>query len=114
MSEVDIPARLARYGSRWSFERIALERGDLATLPSFPTDTKVMDGRHAWYVTSTTASPVESWELDALDPNHLRERVASRIARFIEPDAWEQSLRIQTAEVDSMRKFQRAWKAVQS
>ena len=113
MSEVDIPARLARYGSRWSFERIALERGDLATLPSFSTDTKVMDGRHAWYVTHTTANPVESWEIDALDPNHLRERVASRIAQFIEPDAWAQSLRIQTAEVDSMRRFQRAWKGVQ-
>ena len=67
----------------------------------------------ARYVTHTTANPVESWEIDALDPNHLRERVASRIAQFIEPDAWAQSLRIQTAEVDSMRRFQRAWKGVQ-
>jgi hypothetical protein len=79
MSAMDLPNRLARYGSQWEFERIAIVQDDLAGLPHFDTATKSGDVRLKWYLENTTADPRKSWELDAMDPNDLRERVRQAI-----------------------------------
>lgn len=68
MSEVDLPRRLERYGSLWSFERIALTHDDLAGLPHFDTASKSGDVRLKWYLQNTSADTRKSWELDAMDP----------------------------------------------
>ncbi|MDP1650391.1 MAG: hypothetical protein Q8M01_19620 [Rubrivivax sp.] len=109
MSEVDLPRRLARYGSMWSFRRIAITHDDLAGLPHFDTASKSGDVRFKWYLENTTADPSKSWELDAMNPNDLRERVRAEIEKYIDKDAWQHALMIEKAEVASMKVFHKAW-----
>lgn len=109
MSEVDLPQRLQAYGGRCDFKRIALQRHDLDALPHFDTGTKSGDARLHWYVRRTTADPQKCWELDAMDPNDLRERVHSSITGFMDMDAWNHSLQIEAAERESMQAFRAQW-----
>jgi hypothetical protein len=109
MSEVDLPRRLERYGSRWMFERIALTRDDLAALPHFDTATKSGDVRLQWYLENTTADPRKSWELDAMNPNDLRMRVREAITGYMDMAAWRRALLIEQAEKESMQQFHAEW-----
>jgi hypothetical protein len=109
MSEVDLPKRLDRYGSLWRFERIAVLQRDLAGLPSFPVATKRDDRRFDWYRAHTTGDPSLCWELDAMNPNDLRDRVQSSIQGYMDVDAWQRSLCVEGAKVESMREFHQAW-----
>jgi hypothetical protein len=109
MSQVDLPQRLARYGSRWEFYRIALTEEDLDSLPHFNTATKNGDVRMQWYLQNTRADPHKSWELDAMDPNELRDRVEIEIQSHVDMDAWERALKIEGTEKESMLKFQEEW-----
>ncbi len=111
MSEVDLPSRLSRYGSIWDFERIAIVRDDLDCLPHFDTATKAGDVRLKWYLENTTADPSRSWELDAMDPNDLRERVREAITNYMDMNAWNHALRIEAVEKASMQQFHAAWGA---
>jgi hypothetical protein len=70
MSEIDLPARLRSYGAGdFSFERIALLESDLSDLPDF--EAKKTDPRYKWFVDNYGK---KAWELDAMDPNELRDR----------------------------------------
>lgn len=110
MSEVDLPKRLGRYGSYWQFRRVALEREDLEYLPHFETATKAGDVRLQWYLRKTAADPRKSWELDAMDPNDLRERVRDEIESYMDTEAWNHALQIEMAEKESMEKFHESWR----
>ena len=110
MSEIDLPRRLERYGSQWAFERIAIVRDDLVDLPHFDTATKSGDVRLKWYLENTTADPRKSWELDAMDPNDLRQRVRGAIEAHMDMDTWSHALAIEAAEKESMLSFHEAWK----
>ena len=107
MSEIDLPRRLERYGSRWKFERIAVLRDDNKHLPSFDVATKRDDARHDWY---TSNFGNKCWELDAIDPNDLRDRVKEQIETRLNLLTWEHAKHIEAAEVASMREFHAAWK----
>ena len=109
MSEMDLPRRLERYGSLWSFERIAIVHDDLAGLPHFDTATKSGDVRLKWYLENTTADPRKSWELDAMDPNDLRQRVRRCIEGYMDMDVWNGALAIEAVEKESMLEFHKAW-----
>ena len=109
MSNVDLPNRLARYGSRWEFRRVALTEDDLDDLPHFDTVTKAGDARLEWYLKNTKADPRKSWELDAMDPNALRGRIKREIVIRMDLDAWGHALRIEAAEKESMEQFHAAW-----
>jgi len=106
MSELDIPARLKRYGSRWRFERIAVLKTDTLHLPSFDASTKSSDMRYQWFVEHFGT---KCWELDAIDPNDLRQRVRDQIETRLDLLAWEHAKRIEAVEVESMNDFHRAW-----
>lgn len=106
MSELDIPARLNRYGSRWHFERIAVLKNDTRHLPSFDASTKSGDMRYQWFVEHFGN---KCWELDAIDPNDLRQRVRDQIETRLNLMAWEHAKHIEAAEVESMKNFHRAW-----
>jgi hypothetical protein len=107
MSEVDLPGRLAKYGGdHVELVRIALKHGDLAQLPSFPASDKANDKRYRWFV---DAYGDNCWELDAMDPNNLRERVRSEIHKNVEPEAWSRGLRCADAEQESLRTFFERW-----
>ena len=100
MSEVDLPQRLERYSCASAFylRRIALTDDDIDTLPSFAA--KVTDPRYGWYVDNYGD---EAWELDAMDPNDLRERVDMEIAEYVDDEAWEHHKITETAEKETVK-----------
>jgi hypothetical protein len=109
MSDRDLPKRLKEYGANVFLERIALTHHDVFNggLPSFPADTKGKDPRHRWFVDNYGS---DCWELDALSPPILRERVRNAILQYIDLDAWEHCKKVETAELENLRAFN--WKGL--
>jgi hypothetical protein len=113
MSEVDLPGRIDRYNGVVEVERIALTVEDTAGLgytPSFSADEKHKDPRHGWYVERYGR---RCWELDALDPNTLRERVETAIKTYIDWDEWDRCAKVEAAERTSLLEVVGAWKGAQ-
>jgi hypothetical protein len=79
MSESDLPG-LSRYGGRVKLRRIALTDGDVEdpALPLFAA--KRSDSRYRWFV---ERYGTRCWELDAMNPNELRDRVDEAIGVYI-------------------------------
>ena len=108
MSEKDLPNRLAKYGGdHVSLRRIALLRDDLAELPFFAAADKKGDPRFKWFSENFGQ---RCWELDAMDPNDLRDRVEDEIQALIEPEAWERCSTCQKAEQESLRSVLDSWR----
>ena len=121
MSEVDLPGRFAKYGGdHITIKRIALTLGSQVDgLPSFPAsdkgpkknakgEEKGGDPRYAWFVRNYGDT---CWELDAMNPNDLRDCVEQAIVELIEPIAWKRCAVINKAEQESMRSIMTAWAA---
>jgi hypothetical protein len=108
MSEHDLPERLARYGGQVKLKRIAIVPSDTPDLPHFDAKTKAADSRHRWFVEKYGR---RCWELDAMDPNDLRDRVRKEIERYIDRTLWNRAIEIEAAEVASMKDFQKAWQS---
>lgn len=111
MSEVDLPNRMQKYGGHHvTIRRIALVKDDLAVLGeqlSFPAADKSKDTRYKWFVRNYGD---RCWELDAMDPRTLRERVKAAIEEHIvDKDAWLRSVICQKAQEKSMRAYFKAW-----
>ena len=107
MSEHDLPDRLAEYGGdHVDVTRIALLREDMDDLPSFPASDKKKDPRYRWFVDNYGT---RCWELDALDPNTLRDIVREAIEAEIEPEAWDRCATIERAERESLRSVLDSW-----
>ena len=117
MSEEDLPTRLDQYGGEHvEFERVALTRIDTIGLQSFPAADKGPnkkgkggDKRYKWFVERFGH---ECWELDAMDPNDLRERVEAAILANLDGDEWHRVSALNVAEQDSLRTFFNAWRGV--
>jgi hypothetical protein len=108
MSEHDLPDRLAKYGGHHvDLQRIALTRADVAGLPSFPAADKSSDTRYKWFCANYGD---RCWELDAMDPNDLRDCVEGAIKELIEPGAWARCERINRAEQESLRHVLDNWR----
>jgi hypothetical protein len=111
MSEHDLPNRLEKYdGDHVVLKRIALCREHLTGLPSFPASDKKKDPRYRWFVDNYGT---RCWELDALDPNTLRDIVREAIETEIEPDTWDRCAKIERAERESLRSVLDSWKGVE-
>jgi hypothetical protein len=111
MSEVDLPERIGRYGGDIKIIRVALIEEDTfpeAGVASFPASDKVKDPRFKWFVTNYGD---RCFELDALNPNTLRDRIEQVVrARLdLDLDAWDYAARIEAAEFDSMAAFFAKW-----
>ena len=92
MSEEDLPNRLAKYdGDHMKLRRIALTPEHVIGLPSFPATDKRKDPRYKWFVANYGD---RCWELDAMDPNDLRDCVEQAIMELIEPVAWGRCERV--------------------
>ena len=114
MSEIDIPQRMERYSGKATIRRIALTADDVApgtALPHFEAETKKSDSRHDWFVGRYGS---KCWELDAMSPVDLRQRVESAIVDMLDMDAWNHARAIEQVEVASMREFQQQWKESKS
>jgi hypothetical protein len=111
MSAVDLPGHVTRYGGLVEIRRIALTRDDVDSgrLPWFSADDKRKDLRHGWYVEQHGR---RCWELDALDPNVLRQRVEAAIRQYINRDAWERCVKVEEVERVSLLDVVAAWKGV--
>lgn len=102
MSHIDLPERLNRYGGEADIQRIALTQADVdrGDLPSFGAATKTKDPRHKWFINRFGQT---CWELDAMPPPELRERVEHHIRQHLDLEAWDHARRIEQVEVDSMQ-----------
>jgi hypothetical protein len=107
MSEVDLPSRIERYDGDIVIERIALRREDCAGLPGFSATDKAKDPRYRWYVENHGD---RCWELDAMDPNALRQRVAEEIKARIDWAAWDLAATTERAEKASIQTVLDQWK----
>jgi hypothetical protein len=110
MSEHDLPNRREKYdGEHVAMRRIALTLPQTRGVLSFPASDKKADKRYPWFVRNFGK---RCWELDALDPNVLRDIVEAEIKRHIEPVAWARCDRINKAEQESLRHVLDTWEAV--
>jgi len=78
-------------------------------LPSFPATDKRKDPRYKWF---TARYGDRCWELDAMDPNDLRDCVEEAIKELIEPAAWERCEIVNKAEQQSLKTILAKWKTV--
>jgi hypothetical protein len=109
MSQEDLPNRLSKYdGDHVTLKRIALTRDQVRGLPSFPATDKRKDPRYKWFVANYGD---RCWELDAMDPNDLRDCVEEAIKELIEPVAWKRCEIVNQAEQDSLKTILKKWKA---
>jgi hypothetical protein len=86
--------------------RIAPTREQCESLPSFPASDKRKDPRYPWFVANHGK---RCWELDALDPNELRDLVEQEIKSLIEPIAWARCETVNSAERESLRYYATSW-----
>jgi hypothetical protein len=109
MSEEDLPARLSKYdGDHVELRRIALTGEHVLDLPWFPATDKRKDPRFKWFCRRYGK---RCWELDAMDPNDLRECVEEAIKELIEPKAWRRCERVNKAELYSLKTVIGKWGA---
>jgi len=107
MSEVDLPARFTKYGGdHIKLKRIALKAEQCRGLPSFPASDKRKDPRYNWFARKHGR---RCWELDAMDPNDLRDCVEHEILNLIEPFAWQRCEIVNRAESESLMSFLTNW-----
>ena len=110
MSEIDLPGRLEKYGGRLSLFRLALTSGDTrAGLPSFDAETKRSDARFQWFARQFGG---RCWELDALSPVVLRERLERAIVGRLDLDAWRRADIAERAECESLSTILAKWPGV--
>jgi hypothetical protein len=108
MSEHDLPDRLSEYGGdHVELRRVTLKAEHLAGLPSFSASDKAKDTRYKWFVQNFGN---HCWELDALDPNALRELVDQAIRAEIEQEAWDRCTVVERAEKQSILSVLESWK----
>jgi hypothetical protein len=109
MSEEDLPKRLSEYdGDHIELRRIALTRAHTADLPDtwFPATDKIKDTRYKWFRANFGD---RCWELDAMDPNELRDCVEAAIEDLIEPVAWQRCEVVNRAEQESLKTILGNW-----
>jgi hypothetical protein len=107
MSEEDLPKRFAKYGGdHVTLKRIALTRAQVRGLPSFPATDKRKDPRYHWFRSNYGD---RCWELDAVDPNDLRDCVEQAILDLVDPVAWERSEVVNRASQASLAAVLEGW-----
>ncbi len=110
MSDEDLPSRLEEYGGRVDLLRLALTEADTTSgLPSFRADTKTNDPRYRWFVNGYGPT---CWELDALSPVILRERVEQAILARLDVAAWQRAGVSEAAECESLSTILDAWPGI--
>lgn len=110
MSEADIPKRMVEYGGRLAFDRIALTSTDIASSElaklSFLASDKCDDSRHSWFVKNIGT---QCWELDAMSPVTIRDRVEASILDMIDMELWNRYQAAEEVELASLEDFLGEW-----
>ncbi len=105
MSEIDAPRRIDKYGGQAQMDRIAImpNDGERLGLPSFPVYDKKKDPRYKWWTCEGKGK--HCWEIDAMDPRMLRDRVEKTIRSHLDLEAWERCKTTEKVERESMTAF---------
>jgi hypothetical protein len=112
ISEVDLPEnRFAWEGVSIEIRRLAILADEVRRLglPSFPASDKEGDKRYPWF------QPYYGdlcWELDAMNPNDLRETVKAAIEDYIAWPAWLRCDTVEAAERHSLKHILGRWRSV--
>jgi hypothetical protein len=109
MSERDLPERIAKYeGDHIVFRKIAVtkEQAEAGSLPSFSVEDKKRDKRYRWFKENFGN---RCWELDAVDPDQLRDLVENEIKELIDDEEWDRQEAIQEREQKSIDTNLRGW-----
>ena len=107
MSEEDLPTRLAEYGGdHITVKRIALTRSRCAACRRSRQPTR---RRTRATTGSSPTTAHDCWELDAMDPNDLRDCVEQAIVGLIEPVAWQRCEVVNKAEQESLQTVLEQW-----
>lgn len=113
MSEVDLPARLDRYGGcDIEIDRVALtdDQVEDTEMPSFDLADKAKDPRHRWFLEN---HGTRCWELDAMSPVDLREEAEGTIKVYIrDKAAWDRSIEVEAAERESLSSVLGSWSSI--
>jgi hypothetical protein len=112
MCEVDLPKRLNRYGQqRMLLKRIAITREqiDAAALTDTAIAAKPSDPRYPWYVACYGR---DCWELDALNPNTLRDVLRQEIIALIDAAPWNHDGDIEAVEAESLTTVLTEWQSI--
>jgi hypothetical protein len=111
MSEVDLPRRVERYDGDVEILRLALSKADVMAgdLPFFTAESKRKDPRYQWFV--DRFGP-KCWELDAMSPIDLRERVEQAILGRLDHAAWERANIAEAAEIESLSTILNRWPGI--
>lgn len=112
MSEIDLPERIGRYGGDIDLRRIAISRFDTHPgegIPHFNPAEKKTDPRYKWFMQNYRT---KCFELDALSPRVLRERVDAEIENLLDIDAWNHANAIGRAELESIRGYFDSWPGI--
>jgi hypothetical protein len=112
MSQVDLPRRLEAYGGSVHVLRLALSVEDIGNgnLPFFSAHDKRRDPRFQWY--RQYFRHPRCWELDALSPVILRDRVEQAILHRLDRDAWDRAEQTEAAEQESLTTILTAWPGI--
>jgi hypothetical protein len=84
--------------------------GPKSNLPSFPLASKTADPRWRWYGRTTGFD--KCWELDALSPVVLRERLSAAIQAEIDWKAWNRTMLCEKAEQASLANVLGEWQRI--
>ncbi len=106
MSEVDLPRRIEEYGGDVEIIRVALTQEDVdeGNMPSFPA--KPTDTRYRWFRQQYGS---QAWELDAMSPPTLRDRMEREILSYIDQETWLRCMNAEAAEQASLKTVLDAW-----
>ena len=108
MSDIDLDKRIDRYDGAAFIQRVAVTEEQITQhrLLTFPAREKTADVRHAWFVKEYGET---CCELDALNPNVLRQLVEDAILTHLDQDLWDRAEEIQEVEMTSISDFIRSW-----
>lgn len=108
MSDVDLDKRIDRYDGDAFIQRVAVTPLQIVAhrLLTFPASDKTTDARHSWFVEEYGET---CCELDALNPNVLRQLVEDAILTHLDQDLWDRADDIEDVEMTSISDFIRSW-----
>ncbi len=112
--EVDVNSMVESVLSSVQVEirRIALTQVDTRRLGrnlSFPASDKEDDPRYQWFVDNFGD---HCWELDAMNPNDLRERVRQAVRAELDHAAWDRYVRGEALHMQSIISTLEAWNGI--
>lgn len=105
----DIRDRLELFMGGADVDRLALTWEQIRLYNPPPNPAKTTDARYASYQAEFGD---ESWELDALAPDVLADLVRNEVERYLDGQAWEESLRIQETDREDLTLAAKHWPRV--